>query len=185
VALALPLAAALVLGLGLGGSIGRLGELRLRAWWLFVLAIGLQVLAFPFTFLPWRTDGEWAMTLWLVSYALLALGAGLNRRIRGVLLVTAGMGANLVAIVANGGTMPVLPEAMHGAGENYSTYANSTASTHPNVPWLVDRWAAPEWIPLANVFSVGDVLIAAGAVVLVLAAMGVARPRLRRPAAAS
>jgi hypothetical protein len=41
----------------------------------------------------------------------------------------------------------------------------------------VDRWAAPDWLPLANVFSVGDVVIALGAFVIVLAGMGV---RLRR-----
>jgi hypothetical protein len=47
----------------------------------------------------------------------------------------------------------------------------------PHVGWLVDRWAAPDWIPLANVFSLGDVVIAAGAVVIVLSAMGVRMPR--------
>ena len=48
----------------------------------------------------------------------------------------------------------------------------------PTLPWLVDRWAAPDWIPLANVFSVGDVVIALGAVVIVLAGMGVRIPRV-------
>ena len=45
------------------------------------------------------------------------------------------------------------------------TQANSTASSDPSLPWLVDRWAAPDWLPLANVFSVGDVVIAVGAFV--------------------
>ena len=49
--------------------------------------------------------------------------------------------------------------------------------SEPNLPWLVDRWAAPDWLSLANVFSVGDVVIAFGAFVIVLAGMGV---RVRR-----
>jgi len=56
--------------------------------------------------------------------------------------------------------------------------------TDPSLPWLVDRWAAPDWLPFANVFSAGDVVIALGAFVIVLAGMGVqrqARPRLSRP----
>jgi hypothetical protein len=77
--------------------------------------------------------------------------------------------------------MPVRLEAMQDAGRVDVVRANSTALTDPSLPWLVDRWAAPDWIPLANVFSVGDVVIAVGAFVLVLAAMGVRPPRLALP----
>jgi hypothetical protein len=169
VALALPVFAALVVGVALGGRLGNLAQLRLRASWLFFAAIALQVVAFPFAFLPWRTDGTVATLLWLASYALLIAAAVLNRRIAGVPLVALGMGMNIAAITANGGTMPVLPDAMHGAGGSHATLNNSTAVADPSLAWLVDRWAAPDWIPLANVFSVGDVLIAVGAVVIVLA----------------
>jgi uncharacterized protein DUF5317 len=175
--LALPVLAALVVGVALGGRLGNLAHLRLRASWLFFAAIGLQVVAFPFAFLPWRTDETVATVLWLTSYALLIGAAVLNHRITGVPLVALGMAMNVAAIAANGGTMPVLPEAMHEAGHDYATRANSTASADPNLAWFVDRWAAPDWIPLANVFSVGDVLIAAGAALIVLAALGVRLPR--------
>jgi len=174
--LALPVLAALVVGVALGGRPGNLARLSLRASWLFFAAIALQVVAFPFGFLPWRTHEAVATLLWLTSYALLIGAAVLNRRITGVPLVALGMGMNVVAVAANGGTMPVLPEAMHAAGGDHATYANSTAAADPNLSWLVDRWAVPDWVPLANVFSVGDVLIAAGAAVIVLAAMGVRLP---------
>ena len=72
--------------------------------------------------------------------------------------------------------MPVSYEAMRDAGRTAVTQANSTALPDPSLPWLIDRWAAPEWLPLANVYSVGDVVIAAGAFVIVLAAMGVQSP---------
>ena len=180
VVLAFPVLLALGLGLVLGGSVGRLAEIRLRAPWLFLAAIGLQIVAFPVAGLPWQTHETAASVLWVASYALLVVAAALNRRIAGVPVVAAGMLLNLVAILANRGTMPVSYEAMHGAGRSAVTQANSTAMSDPSVPWLVDRWAAPDWLPLANVYSVGDVVIAVGAFVIVLAAMGAQRPTLTR-----
>jgi hypothetical protein len=177
--LALPVVAAAALGLLLGGRLGALAEIRLRAWWLFFAAFGLQVLAFPFEFLPWRTGQTTASAIWIVSYGLLLVAAGLNVRIPGVPLVVAGIAANVTAVLANGGTMPVLPGAMRAAGGDHTTFNNSTASAEPHLAWLVDRWAAPEWIPAANVFSVGDVLIAAGAAWIILVGMGVRLPRRR------
>ena len=175
-ALAYPVLLAVGLGLVLGGRLGALAELPLRAPWLFLGALALQVVAFPFAVLPWTTNETAASVLWIASYGLLLVAAVLNRRIVGVPVVTVGMLLNLVAILANQGTMPVHYSAMHEAGRTDVLQANSTAMADPSLPWLVDRWAAPEWIPLANVFSVGDVVIAVGAFVLVLAAMGV-RPR--------
>ena len=171
---------AVALGLVLGGSLGRLAETRLRAPWLFLAAIAFQVVAFPVAGLPWRTHETVASTLWIASYGLLVVAAVLNRRITGVPIVAAGMLLNLAAIVANRGTMPVSDEAMRAAGRTAVTQANSTAMPDPNLPWLIDRWAAPEWLPLANVYSVGDVVIALGAFVIVLAAMGVQRPTILR-----
>jgi hypothetical protein len=139
--------------------------------------MALQVVAFRVSALPWRTEETAASALWVASYGLLVVAALLNRRIRGVPVVALGMCLNLAAILANRGTMPVRVQAMHEAGRLALTQANSTALESPRLPSLIDRWAAPEWIPLANVFSVGDVLIAAGAAVIVLAGMGVSLPR--------
>jgi Family of unknown function (DUF5317) len=178
VSLAFPVVGALALGLVLGGRLGNLAELRLRASWLLFVAITLQVVAFPFAFLPWTMDAGVASVLWLTSYGFLIVAAFVNRGIAGVPIVALGMCMNVAAIVANGGTMPVSPSAMHDAGRTAATQANSTAAADPRIEWLVDRWASPDWIPLANVFSIGDVVIAAGAVVIVLYAMGVRLPRL-------
>ena len=89
----------------------------------------------------------------------------------------AGMLLNLAAIMSNGGHMPALPRAMRDAGLAYTgVHNNSVAEAHPRLVWFVDRWAAPSWIPAGNVFSVGDVLIGVGAVVLIAAAMGARLP---------
>ena len=175
-ALALPVLAGVVVGLALGGSLATLARLELRAPWLFLAAIGLQLVAFPLAFFPWETHETAATALWVASYGLLVVAAALNVRITGVPIVAAGMLLNLAAIVANRGTMPVRLDAMQDAGRVDAVRANSTALTDPSLPWLIDRWAAPDLIPFANVFSVGDVVIAVGAFVLVLAAMGVRLP---------
>ena len=85
----------------------------------------------------------------------------------------------------HGGHMPALPRAMRDAGLSYTgVHNNSVAEAHPRLAWFVDRWAAPGWVPAGNVFSVGDVLIGLGAVVLIAAAMG-ARLPFRGPATAA
>ena len=103
---------------------------------------------------------------------------------RGFGLLALGMLSNLTAIVANGGHMPALPSAMIDAGVAYDgVHLNSIGDPDPNVAWLVDRWGAPEWVPWANVYSVGDVLLAAGAIIVIVAGDGRADPAARPPAA--
>ena len=180
-ALALPLLAGLAIAPLLGGRWSRLGQLRLQWIGLFYAAIALQLVAFPVSALPWRTPDRAAVALWLCSYGLLAIGAARNLRIRGVPLIAAGMLSNVAAILSNGGHMPALPSALRAAGLHFEQSRNSTALAAPHLSALVDRWAAPKWVPWANVFSVGDVLIAFGGFVFALAATGALR-RLAPPA---
>jgi hypothetical protein len=180
----------LAVGLGIlagwafGGRLSRLADLRLRAIWLFYVAIGLQIVAFPSQTLPWSVGDRLAIGLWLASYACLVVAAACNLRVRGAAVVGLGMASNLVAVLANGGHMPGLPSALRAAGHTYTgSHNNEVVASHPHLAWLVDRWAVPHWIPGGNVYSVGDVLIAVGAVIMVSAAMGGRIPlagRLRR-----
>jgi hypothetical protein len=174
----LPIALAIPFALLGGGRLGRISSLKLRGLWLFFVAFGIQVVAFPFAFLPWTTGEDAAKALWLVSYGCLLVAAALNRRILGAQVVALGMALNLVAILSNGGRMPATPEAMEAAGLDFAVKHNSVASAEPNVAWLVDRFAAPDWVPLTNVFSVGDAVIAVGAFMLVFAATGAHIPGL-------
>jgi hypothetical protein len=177
-------AAALVVGLALGGRMSAIAEVKIRAVWLFYLAIALQIVAFPSGVLPWSMSDRMATALWLTSYGILGVAVLANRRLRGALVVGLGMLLNLVAVLANGGHMPGLPQALQQAGIHSELHNNSVAMTDPHLPWLVDRWAAPSWVPLANVYSIGDVVLAVGAFVLVLGAMNVSLPlrfRLHAP----
>ena len=175
----LPIALAIPLALAFGGRLGRISQLQIRGLWLFFLAFGIQVVAFPFAFLPWTTGEDTAKVLWLISYGCLLAAAAVNRRILGAQIVAAGMALNLAAILTNGGRMPATPDAMEAAGLNFAVKHNSVAAAEPNLSWLVDRFAAPDWVPLTNVYSVGDVVIALGAFVLVFAATGARLPRIR------
>ncbi len=169
-ALALPLLAGLLVSPLLGGRLSRLAELRVRLLPAFYAGITLQIAAFPVSALPWRTPDRAAVVLWLVSYGLFIAGAAANLRLPGIPLVGIGMLSNVAAIVWNGGHMPALPSALRAAGLHFTQSRNSSLAAHPHLPWLVDRWAAPGWVPWGNVFSVGDVLIAAGGLVFALVA---------------
>jgi hypothetical protein len=81
-----------------------------------------------------------------------------------------------VAIVANGGYMPASGAAMAALGKTAPTvYSNSAIVPDPVLWPLTDVFGLPTWLPGANVFSVGDILIAIGVIVVIVSAM-------RRPA---
>jgi hypothetical protein len=170
--LALPIAVAIVSAYVWGGRLGRLATARFRWVELFYVAIGIQIVAFPASFLPWETSDGLGRVLWLTSYAVLCVAALLNVRVTGVPVVAVGMLSNMAAVLANGGHMPALPGALRAAGEASGIHFNSAEMASPHVSWLADRWAAPDWLPWANVFSVGDVVIAVGVIVIVFAASG-------------
>jgi hypothetical protein len=182
-ALALPFILGVVVALPFGGRLRTLATIRLRWLGLAYVALAFQIAAFPGSSLPWHTPDGAAVALWIASDLLLVAVVVRNVRLPGVALVAAGLGSNLLAVVVNGGHMPALPRALAAAGLHYTRSMNSEATAHPALPWLVDRWAAPHWIPLANIFSVGDVAIAVGGLVLALAVTGARVPgRKPRPA---
>lgn len=169
----------IVLGLMSGGRLGALEELRISRVGLVYAAIALQIGAFPSGVFPWSTPDGIARVLWLASFALLIWFATVNRTVRGVALVFAGLASNLAAVVANGGLMPASPHALRAAGMAYRLHNNSVSTADPHLAWLTDRWAVPGWIPWGNVYSVGDVLIAAGIIATIVLAM---HGRSRSPA---
>jgi hypothetical protein len=155
-----------------GGRLHNLAALTLMKPWLVLAALGLQIAAFS----PVGAAlGEpVTVALHIASYGLLAWFVVLNRRLSGVVVAGLGMGLNLVAIAANGGYMPARRSALDLAGIAYSgdTHNNSTvtgAGTH--LGFLGDIFAVPSWIPAANVFSIGDLLIAAGVAVVLATSM--------------
>jgi hypothetical protein len=86
-------------------------------------------------------------------------------------VIAAGAVCNLAAILANGGFMPADPGALAIAGVDTSGPTNSIVVADPALRFLTDIFAIPAAIPLANVFSFGDVLIGIGVATVIAMAM--------------
>lgn len=183
--LALPLAAAFLVAPLLGGRWSRIASIHIRAVWIFYVAIGMQIVAFPFKRLPWRTPDRIGMVLWIVSFFLFLLAMAVNGRLPGVPFIALGLVSNLTAVLSNGGHMPALPSALRAAGMHFTHSRNSTSMASPHLAWLVDRWAMPSWVPWGNVFSVGDISIMVGGVLFVLLATGSLRFTRATPSVAA
>ena len=164
------LLAGFVLGLLLGGRPGALAELQFR--WIPIVLAGLLVQLVLF----WGpvSDRVGALGPWLYvgSTCLVFAAVVRNVRIPGLALVAGGAASNLAAIIANGGYMPANASAVASIGRAASsTYSNNATIAHPALEPLTDMFALPRWLLFTNVFSIGDVLIALGVVVVVALAM--------------
>jgi hypothetical protein len=159
------LAIACVLSVPLrGGRLRRLGEIELRAQWAALVALALQIVV-----LGVFTGGAawWHAVAHIATYGLAAWFVWANRAIPGVVLMAAGGALNLLAIAANHGVMPTSAWAERAAGlQPTDAFANSAVLAHPHLLWLGDVIPVPLPIGLSNVLSVGDLLIYAGALVL-------------------
>jgi hypothetical protein len=143
-----------------GGRLGALVELRLRRVWAVYAALGLAVGGVG---LPGLPDGLRSLLL-VAAYPVGAVFLAANRRVPGMAVVALGAALNLLAIVANGGVMPASPAALATAGlpADQPGFQSSAAVDDPRLAFLGDVFAIPASWPLANVFSVGDVLIGLG-----------------------
>jgi lipoprotein signal peptidase len=160
----------LVVGLALGGRLSNLGDLEFRWWQLALGGLIVQLVLFS----PVAEGiGSAGPVVYVASTALVAVAVLRNvRQNAGFAVVASGALCNLVAIVANGGFMPVTPEALVASGRTVvAGYSNSIASSRPALEALVDRFVLPPGLPWHNVFSVGDVLIAVGIVVIIVTVM--------------
>jgi hypothetical protein len=146
------------------GRLTALADLQLRRPWLAIAGIGVQIVII--SLLPAGSAGLHE-AVHMGSYALLGGFVWSNRRVPGVPLIMLGGLSNFIAIAANGGVMPADPEvAVHVAREAGEGFVNSGAVQHPHLLFLGDIFATPTSWPLYNVYSVGDVLIVLGVLVL-------------------
>ena len=156
------------------GSIGNLAGFRFR--WAGVAVAGLLIQVALFTPTGDAIAGGAGPAIYVGSTLAVFLAVLRNIRLPGMAIVTLGSTSNLAAIVANGGSMPADAQALAIAGlDDAGEHTNSVVLEHPNLQPLTDIFAVPAGIPMANVFSVGDVLIALGIVILIATLM-------RRPA---
>jgi hypothetical protein len=172
--------AGIVIGLLTGGSASRLGDLHFR--WAPLIAVGMAGQVLLFSTPLGDALGPAAPIVYIASNVVVLAVVWRNLSIPGLRLVLIGGASNLITIVANGGYMPVSPEAMAVMGRlPKEGYSNSRLLDGVVLGPLTDLFAMPTWVPMANVFSIGDVLIGVGAAIAVLTAMhgsGPLAPRL-------
>lgn len=162
---------AIAIALFRGGSIRNFATLDLRAIWLAFAAFGLQLVLFSPFFHASIIPRPFIPPLYILSMLLLLLWAGLNWRIPGIPLAGAGFLLNTIAIAVNGGYMPVGLEQARFAGKLMLYSGGSEAVANNSIVlareqvhlWvLTDIFALPAGVPLANVFSIGDILLFVG-----------------------
>ena len=151
-------------------------KFRIRFGWLALMALAAQLVVIYADF------GDAAVVrrfMFPSTYVLLLAFVILNRWRIGLLVIGAGMLLNLLAIVSNGGLMPVTPANAEKAEMGYKIEGVELGEAIPrsknvlleesdtHLRWLSDRFTWISDSPLA-VFSVGDIVIAAGLTVVLL-----------------
>jgi hypothetical protein len=171
--------AGLILGRLAGGRLRNLERLRFVWWQLAVGGLAVQAVLFARPVAE-RVGSEGPLIYVLSTLAVMAaLLRNLTRP--GLVVIAVGASLNLIAVLANGGAMPSAPEAwlaLNGvAALPVSHFSNSVLiGSDTLVPFLGDIFVWPRPLPLANVFSIGDAIIAVGAVVFLVDAMRTPAP---------
>jgi hypothetical protein len=153
----------------IGGRLEGLAGVRFRFAPLAVVALAVQVVLFS----P-LADGlppDAGRVIYVASTAVVVAVVIANVRLTGVPIILVGAAANLAAIIANGGAMPASPSALAAFGGGIGPHTNSVATAHPVLEPLTDVFVTPTWLPFANIFSIGDVLIGTGVAVALAASM--------------
>ena len=171
-----PALIAAVLGMFRGGRLRNLEALQLRHVWIPLSMLALQAITVLFPI--FREAESFDLGRWVLpgSYGLLAFFLFVNRRLPGIKLLLMGTALNLAVMLANGGYMPVTPEALERSGhtDRIVILADGRAYARPGKDVVLERNEShlqplsdvigiPESLPFATHFSLGDVLIALGA----------------------
>lgn len=163
-----------------GGRLSSLGSLSLHWGGLAVAGFAVQT-AFIYQTPTQKMVGRWSWQefIFMGSYLLLLLAIWANRTTKGVWIIGLGLVLNLVVMAANGGWMPVTPEAIRAVG--YTHLAPSLVSgtrvysskdiillrQETRLWYLSDVFVLSRPFPIPSICSVGDMLVALGAFLLI------------------
>ena len=163
--LAIVLFLALVIAILRGGRLVNLGDIELKAWWLLLVSLGLQLGT------RWLPDETWSETagvvMVLASFALLMVLVMLNRSKPGMWIAGLGVLMNFTVIAFNGG-MPVLAGAAEVAS-GFTVAEPDISGSFKHV--LLDETSRlvffADVIPIrlvrfGEVISLGDIFLALG-----------------------
>jgi hypothetical protein len=167
-----------------GGKPSRLADVTFRLWWIVPILAALQSFTINRLHSASRLRLLHPRPLLLIgTYIVLWVVVWWNRRQPGMWFVLLGVTLNLIAIAANGGYMPIIPEALAriGAGEAaYQMPASSVVRGSKDVLvwidearfWMLgDLLVIPEPFPWPTAMSVGDVALAVGVFMFIVQSM--------------
>lgn len=154
-----------------GGRLKRLLNFDLKGLNLILLAL---VMRYLINFLSWKMDFFLVFSgiIQVIAYGILFWGLWQTLELLEIKIVGLGSLANFLVIAANGGKMPVSPSAVASIGLNLTeTGLHILMSEGTRLFWLADIIPLPPPYPFPTVISVGDILIAAGVMLLIQNAM--------------
>lgn len=166
----IPVVLSVLVALLLRRPLSRLADVRLCHPWLILIAILLQIVMFTEPLGPVLAHAHVIPVLNTATYVLVLVFCLLNFRVRSLLVVAVGCFLNGLAIIANGGYMPADPvsagHVVHDLVESGIVNNSRALDESTRLPFLTDIFHMPSWMPLANVFSVGDIVVAIGVFLL-------------------
>jgi hypothetical protein len=162
--------AGLVIGAALRGRFLVLGSIPFR--WTPLIFFGFAAQVVLFSDVVAERVGAAGPPLYVLSTLAVGIAVVRNVGLPGMPLIILGAASNMAAILANGGFMPAAPGALASLGKTAPVvYSNSAVVAQPALELLTDRYALPRGVPFANVFSIGDVLLSAGVLILIVVMM--------------
>jgi hypothetical protein len=172
-AFAVALAAGLVMGSLRGGRIVRLGEVRVRGFWLAAPALGIGAYC---TLALGPDVPAWILPSHLAAQMMALAVVCINWALPGMRAVGLGLLLNALVMGLNGGLMPEAAETLglnHPGvvlqnGQHIPRSKNVLlARENTRLWWLSDVVATPPGFPVRMVGSVGDIIMMLGLVVTV------------------
>jgi Family of unknown function (DUF5317) len=159
------IAVAIIVVVATKGSFQRLGSLHFKVLWLLFAALAVQI-ALEFVDVPKDRMEDLGVGILLLSYALILGFCFLNRRIKGMLLITIGVALNVLVIALNQG-MPTKDDVRERNGREVHVPIEQTVKHRPEqdddvLGFLGDVITAPG-LPNQQ-FSIGDIVMGLGIV---------------------
>lgn len=155
-----------------GGEWQNLSKYKFKKSWLAFFAIALQLLIFNPLWDKYIDSDITTSTIYVFSILIILLFLVVNTDLSGLRILGLGILSNGIAIVANGGNMPsslealkkiAPPETINHLESGSAAYNAILITDETRFRFLCDIF----YIPGINVYSVGDLLIAAGAFVAI------------------
>jgi hypothetical protein len=143
-------------------------------FWLVVLAYLPQLLMSFLTIKQVHVSVEAAGAILVTSLGMLLFFVWSNRHLPGMPMLMSGLIMNLAVMVLNGGLMPISPQTANHLvnrevlpsmelGDRFGGKDVLLLKQDTYLEILSDRFLLPDWFPYQIAFSLGDVLIGAGA----------------------